>query len=120
MEIERGMIVSASRLATSGLGEARDHGVGERNVEAALSAWPFLSDEQREAVRHVTGEERIAAVVGLAGAGKSTMLSAAREAWEREGYHVYGAALSGKAAEGLGGIVRHRFTDAGIMGERLE
>lgn len=101
VEIERGMIVSASRLATSGLGEARDHGAGERNVEAALSAWPFLSDEQREAVRHVTGEERIAAVVGLAGAGKSTMLSAAREAWEREGYHVFGAALSGNAAEGL-------------------
>jgi Ti-type conjugative transfer relaxase TraA len=96
VEIERGMIVSASRL-----GEARDHGAGERNVEAALSARPHLADEQREAVRHITGEERITAVVGLAGAGKSTMLSAAREAWEREGYHVFGAALSGKAAEGL-------------------
>ena len=70
VEIERGMIVSASRLATSGLGEARDHGAGERNVEAALSAWPFLSDEQREAVRHVTGEGLTAAVVGLAGAGR--------------------------------------------------
>jgi Ti-type conjugative transfer relaxase TraA len=96
VEIERGMIVSASRL-----GEARDHGAGEQNVEAALSARPHLADEQREAVRHITGEERITAVVGLAGAGKSTMLSAAREAWEREGYHVFGAALSGKAAEGL-------------------
>lgn len=60
-----------------------------------------LSDEQRRAVEHVTGGEQIAVVVGLAGAGKSTMLAAARDAWERQGYAVHGAALSGKAAEGL-------------------
>lgn len=72
-------------------GVARD-----RLIDAAR-----LSDEQRAAIKHITGPERIAAVVGYAGAGKSTMLAAAREAWEAQGYQVHGAALSGKAAEGL-------------------
>lgn len=60
-----------------------------------------LSEEQRLAVQHVTGAQQIAVVIGFAGAGKSTMLAAARDAWDRQGYRVHGAALAGKAAEGL-------------------
>jgi len=60
-----------------------------------------LDPEQVDAVRHVTGDNGIAAVVGLAGAGKSTLLAAARVAWESNGRRVIGAALAGKAAEGL-------------------
>jgi Ti-type conjugative transfer relaxase TraA len=94
--VERGMAESADRMA-----EGRGFSVRAHALDVALSSRSFLSDEQREAVRHITGEARIAAVVGLAGAGKSTMLAAAREAWERQGFTVHGAALSGKAAEGL-------------------
>lgn len=108
VEIEHGMADAAERLH-----QARSHGVDRRHVVSSMEEMDEglrlrsgnpnsrLSDEQRQAISHVTGPERIAAVVGLAGAGKSTMLAAAAQAWERQGYTVHGAALSGKAAEGL-------------------
>ena len=100
VSIERDMANSADRMVS-----ARGFGVAGRHVNAAIGAQQRagiqLADEQLAAVAHVAGPERIAAVVGLAGAGKSTMLAAAREAWETQGYHVHGAALAGKAAEGL-------------------
>ncbi|OYV55937.1 MAG: Ti-type conjugative transfer relaxase TraA, partial [Acidocella sp. 21-58-7] len=103
--IERDMAVSADRMAAR-----RDHGAAGRHVAAAvarqdaairLAGGTGLAVEQVAAIEAVTGPERISAVVGLAGAGKSTMLAAARDAWEAQGYRVHGAALAGKAAEGL-------------------
>jgi Ti-type conjugative transfer relaxase TraA len=94
--VEQQMADSADRMAQSGT-----FGVSRGKVERAIADRPFLAEEQKEAVRHITGPERIEAVAGLAGAGKSTMLGAARQAWEAEGYEVRGAALAGKAAEGL-------------------
>jgi Ti-type conjugative transfer relaxase TraA len=94
--VERQMADSADRMAQS-----RTFGVSRANVEQAIADRPFLAEEQKAAVRHITGPERIEAVVGIAGAGKSTMLGAARQAWEADGYEVMGAALAGKAAEGL-------------------
>ncbi|WP_244910406.1 Ti-type conjugative transfer relaxase TraA, partial [Agrobacterium rosae] len=100
--IEHAMAASALRMA-----DTNSHGVRPENVDHALDRQDAmlpgsgLSDEQRTAVRHITAPQQIAAVIGFAGAGKSTMLAAARDAWERQGFTVHGAALAGKAAEGL-------------------
>ena len=103
--LESGMVHTAERMAKS-----KTHGVRKYLVQSAInrqnaafqkSAGVNLSDEQIRATQHITGQEQIAAVIGLAGAGKSTMLSAARDTWERQDYRVLGAALAGKAADGL-------------------
>ncbi len=83
------------------LSQAKGFGIKDRVLEATFKRHPRLSLEQKTAIEHVVGPARIAAVVGRAGAGKTTMMKAAREAWELAGYRVVGAALAGKAAEGL-------------------
>jgi Ti-type conjugative transfer relaxase TraA len=75
--------------------------ISEDAIAVTFLEHAYLHDEQRAAVEYVTDASRIAAIVGLAGAGKTTALKAAREAWEREGFRVVGGALAGKAAEGL-------------------
>ncbi len=80
------------------------HGVSASVRDRALAgAERALKGEQLAAFRHVTGGADLSVVVGYAGTGKSTMLGAARAAWEASGYRVRGAALSGIAAEGLEG-----------------
>lgn len=78
----------------------RGHGVAASR-QASVLVDSRLSAEQRAAFEHVTGEGDLKALVGVAGSGKSTMLEAARKAWEAEGLTVKGAALSGIAAENL-------------------
>jgi Ti-type conjugative transfer relaxase TraA len=103
----REMIETEQRLerATIRLESRRSHAVPERYRELALASAQArgmdLSAEQRGALEHVTSAKGVSNVIGYAGTGKSAMLGVAREAWQRAGYTVQGAALSGIAAEGL-------------------
>ncbi len=105
----REMIATEARLEKAGdeLARRDGHGVSERHRVGALGAAEdrglALSGEQRDAFDHITEGRGLASVIGYAGTGKSAMLGVAREAWEREGYQVRGAALSGIAAENLEG-----------------
>ncbi|KZC79440.1 conjugal transfer protein TraA [Sphingobium yanoikuyae] len=103
----REMIETEQRLqrASELMAERERHRVDEKDRTAVLASAEgrglVLAGEQRAAFDHVTGERGLSVVVGYAGTGKSAMLGVAREAWERAGFEVRGAALSGIAAEGL-------------------
>ncbi|RYF11869.1 MAG: Ti-type conjugative transfer relaxase TraA, partial [Deltaproteobacteria bacterium] len=96
LQAERTLVDTAHRLVKKPLSHA--HAVDMRHTSAAVAG---LAREPRQAVGYVVGTDDIALVEGYAGAGKSTMLRAAKQAWDAGGYRVLGAALSGKAAEGL-------------------
>ncbi|MEO3389049.1 Ti-type conjugative transfer relaxase TraA [Mesorhizobium sp. CAU 1741] len=110
----RAMIRTETEMAAraSWLARARGFSVAETLLAATLARHARLSEEQKAAMWHVTRAERIAAIVGRAGAGKTTMMRAAREAWEAAGYRVVGGTLAGKAAEGLA-------SEAGIASRTL-
>ncbi|WP_062346093.1 MULTISPECIES: Ti-type conjugative transfer relaxase TraA [Sphingomonadaceae] len=105
----RDMIAVEARLERAGdeLASRAGHGLPAHAMEGAItragSEGLVLGEEQRAALEHIVGPGGIANVIGYAGTGKSAMLGVARDGWERAGYTVRGAALSGIAAENLEG-----------------
>jgi conjugative relaxase-like TrwC/TraI family protein len=72
-----------------------------------------LSESQRVAVEQIlSSRDQVTALEGVAGAGKTTSLTAIREAAEREGYRVEGFAPTSRAAQKLG--------EAGIESSTLQ
>jgi conjugative relaxase-like TrwC/TraI family protein len=72
-----------------------------------------LSESQRRAVAQVlASQDQVTALEGVAGAGKTTSLTAIREAAEREGYEVEGFAPTSRAAQKL--------SEAGIESSTLQ
>jgi len=60
-----------------------------------------LSAEQEHALDVVTSGAGVSVLVGQAGTGKGVVISAAREAWEADGYRVIGTAVAGATAKRL-------------------
>jgi Ti-type conjugative transfer relaxase TraA len=96
----REMLATEQRMerAAGTLAERQGH---RSDLRRRLQESTTLGREQGLAYRHVTQAQDLSVVVGYAGTGKSMMLGEARAAWEADGYHVRGAALSGIAAEQL-------------------
>jgi conjugative relaxase-like TrwC/TraI family protein len=81
-----------------------------REVEQKHS---HLSASQRAAVEQIlSNQDKITAIEGAAGAGKTTSLTAIREAVEREGYQVVGLAPTSRAA--------HKLEESGIESHTLQ
>ncbi|BAM86563.1 putative conjugal transfer protein, TraA [Bradyrhizobium oligotrophicum S58] len=105
----RGMVEAERRLhrAAELMADRERHEVRDADCQAALARAEarglLLSSEQAGALAHVTNGRGLSVVLGHAGTGKSAMLGVARDAWEAAGFEVRGAALSGIAAENLGG-----------------
>ncbi len=101
LKIESSMVRQAQNLR-----DRADHGIDNKTIDSALAEFTkekgfSLSAEQEAAVRAITSAGDLKMVRGAAGSGKSTMAEAAKIAWQKQGYSVIGAALSGKAAAGL-------------------
>ncbi len=95
-------------------------GQGTREVLAdgqvrqqTMEQHPHLSLSQRNAVEDVlTSRDRMMALEGVAGGGKTTSLAAVREGAERAGYQVEGLAPTSRAAQKL--------AEAGIETQTLQ
>ncbi|MGQ0432371.1 MAG: MobF family relaxase, partial [Microthrixaceae bacterium] len=83
-------------------------------VETAVAAAGTLSAEQDLMVRSICSSgDGIEVVEGVAGAGKTFALAAARAAWEASGYRVIGCSLAARAA-------KHLQDDAGIPASTID
>ena len=95
LALEQEMLATANKLNIT-----HQHEVAEAHQLAALKD-KTLSTEQLQAFKHLVSNKDLVCVIGYAGTGKSYCLGAAREAWEKQGFNVIGATLSGMAAKNL-------------------
>jgi conjugative relaxase-like TrwC/TraI family protein len=94
---ERQLVDSASARMGEGSAVANSDA-----VRKALQARSYLADEQRDLVRALTTSgDGVQVVLAKAGAGKTTAMDAAREAWQRSGVTVQGTALGSYATKEL-------------------
>jgi conjugative relaxase-like TrwC/TraI family protein len=85
----------------------------EHNREELAGKFDHLSENQRRVVEEILGSrDQVIGLEGVAGAGKTTSLSAIREAADRQGYQVEGLAPTSRAA--------YQLKEAGINSRTLQ
>lgn len=107
LDLEQSMIQLAQVMAQTSSHVRDEHAVYRAvySLNAKLSAetggTAQLSQEQISTLHDMTSDKQLSLVVGVAGAGKTTIMQGAKEVLESQGYRVRGAAPSGIAASGL-------------------
>jgi conjugative relaxase-like TrwC/TraI family protein len=93
--------------------ERHDLLVSEETRQELSGKFAHLSNSQRRAVEEIlSNRDQVVGLEGVAGAGKTTSLSAIREAAERQGFQVEGLAPTSRAAQQL--------EEAGIQSSTLQ
>ena len=96
-----GIAAAEAALLRAADRSAAEHRIPAQDVEAVLAAEPQLAEEQRAALRHVTGESAISILEAGAGTGKTTVARALVAMVGRSGMQVIGLAPSWVAADEL-------------------
>jgi conjugative relaxase-like TrwC/TraI family protein len=101
-------------IARVQIGQGRHEPLVSEETRQELSGkFAHLSNSQRRAVEEIlSSRDQVVGLEGVAGAGKTTSLSAIREAAERQGYQVEGLAPTSRAAQQL--------EEAGIQSSTLQ
>ncbi len=100
-ELERQTIAIAERQANEDVAPVTDRSLKQAEREIGEEINGSLSEEQREALRTVTGPGGIAVLVGPAGTGKGVVISTAARAWQLDGSEVIGISVAGQVAQRL-------------------
>lgn len=100
-KIELGIMARVERMATYQNFNVDEQRAIKEGVDTGQGKRIDFNYEQRVAINVATRASTLAVIQGRAGTGKSTMLTAVRESYEREGFKVQGIALAGVAAQNL-------------------
>jgi conjugative relaxase-like TrwC/TraI family protein len=101
-EREQATLTVAEERAQQQAAPVSEQTLEEARREIGREIGGTLTSEQQKALQTVTGRGGVSVLVGQAGTGKGVVLSAATNAWEKEGYQVIGTAIAGATAERLG------------------
>jgi conjugative relaxase-like TrwC/TraI family protein len=115
-EIEQATITTAQQRTGMPVAPVTDRVLEQARLQKDRDLKGSLSDEQREALETITGPGGVVILVGQAGTGKGVVLSAATDAWQKEGYEVIGSAVPGATAMRLQADTK---SDQGVTADSL-